>query len=127
MAFVLWNFHTYVFNLVWRILGMVHHYYRPIIFNNKKLSKIIYFVYLVILIGMFVTVGYDSKYFSVAMILASLISMRLISYGTVDVNVKNETNFFGYVIKKFSDISYLVLFSTISCYIFNSVQWVRRI
>lgn len=89
-------------------LGMVHHYYRPIIFNNKKLSKIIYFVYLVILIGMFVTVGYDSKYFSVAMILASLISMRLISYGTVDVNVKNETNFFGYVIKKFSDISYLV-------------------
>ncbi len=89
-------------------LGCVHHYYKPLIFSNKKVSKVMYSIYLVMLISLFILIGYDSKYFSIGMILSTVLSMRLISYGTIDVNTKNETDLFGYVIKKLSDISYLV-------------------
>ena len=109
-------------------LGFLHHYYKPLIVKDK--SKVIYFVYLLILVLLNLFIGYNSKFFSIGMILTSVISMRLISYGTLDVNTKNETNLFGYIIKKLSDISYpvyLVQYPVIYLMQYSGYEGVKKV
>ena len=73
---------------------------------KKPLLITIFFTYLIAIITMFIAIPSTSKYFALAMIISTLITLRLIEYGVVlfkkNVNISNK------VIKFISDISYEV-------------------
>lgn len=103
-----YNTFTRLFSLLLGLsLGLIHSYYKNIIpnrFNNKKISTFIFSIYSVLLIILFVFVDAQSSFFSIGMIISSLIACRLIDYGTLIV--KNNLNKFEKTVKFFSDISY---------------------
>ena len=73
---------------------------------KKPLLNTIFFTYLIAIITMFIAIPSTSKYFALAMIISTLITLRLIEYGVIlfkkNVNISNK------VIKFISDISYEV-------------------
>ena len=105
---VYYNTFTRIFSILFGLtLGFIHHYY-GILINKKiqkmKLRKVIFYVYLLLLLLSFILISSTSEYFSIAMIIVSLISMRLIDYATLDST--NRLNPFDKVVKSLSDISY---------------------
>lgn len=103
-------------------LGLIHSYYKNLTFKFKtSTNRIIFYSYLFILILLFIMIGSDSKFFAPAMILTSLISCRLIDYGTISYNNKN--NFSSKIINFFSNLSYeiyLVQYPVI--YLFQNIN-----
>ena len=96
-----------IFSILFGVaLGFIHSYYGKII--SKKMSptiqKLIFYIYLIILIILFVFINADSKYFSLSMIITTLISCRLISYGTNILN--NNINIIDKITKSLASISY---------------------
>lgn len=87
-------------------LAFISYYYKPLVIkkDSKVFSRIILFVYLIILFVMFVYVKANSKYFICCMALSSLVTMRLIDYGTV--YIKEKLNFLNKIVKSLSGISY---------------------
>lgn len=87
-------------------LGFIHSYYKPLIPKKIKkggLSKVLFYIYLGISLILFIFVKSTSSLFTISMILVTLISCRLIDYGTTN---KTELNIFDKIVKKVSDISY---------------------
>lgn len=87
-------------------LGFIHSYYKPLIPEKIKkggLSKVLFYIYLGISLILFIFVKSTSNLFTISMILVTLISCRLIDYGTTN---KTELNIFDKIVKKVSDISY---------------------
>lgn len=88
-------------------LGFIHSYYGSLIpkkINNKNTNKIIFYSYILILLLLFIFVDSNSIYFFFSMILVTIISCRLIDYGTI-VSKKKLSNF-DKNIKIFTDMSY---------------------
>ena len=52
--------------------------------KNGKIKNIIYVLYMILLAGLFIFIDAESKHFSLAMILVSIITLRLIAYATLD-------------------------------------------
>lgn len=99
---------TRLFSLVLGLtVGFIHSFYKPfVISKNKMLNTFIFFVYLILLIISFFVVESDSNIFAIVMILVSLVTCRLIDYGTL---VLNETkNVFDKILKYLASISYEV-------------------
>ena len=86
-------------------LGFLHVYGRPLNFKNKSINEAIFFIYLIISIVLFVIIDSDSPLFTVAMLLITFISMRLIDYGVSNDNKRNK---FDYIISSLSCITYEV-------------------
>ena len=87
-------------------LGFIHLYYKPLIPKKIKkggLSKVLFYIYLGISLILFIFVKSTSNLFTISMILVTLISCRLIDYGTTN---KSELNIFDKIVKRVSDISY---------------------
>ena len=87
-------------------LGFIHSYYKPLIPEKIKkggLSKVLFYIYLGISLILFIFVKSTSNLFTISMILVTLISCRLIDYGTTN---KSELNIFDKIVKRVSDISY---------------------
>lgn len=87
-------------------LGFIHSYYKPLIPKKIKkggLSKVLFYIYLGISLILFIFVKSTSNLFTISMILVTLISCRLIDYGTAN---KSELNIFDKIVKRVSDISY---------------------
>lgn len=87
-------------------LGFIHSYYKPLISEKIKkggLSKVLFYIYLGISLILFIFVKSTSNLFTISMILVTLISCRLIDYGTTN---KTELNIFDKIVKRVSDISY---------------------
>lgn len=87
-------------------LGFIHSYYKPLIPKKIKkggLSKVLFYIYLGISLILFIFVKSTSNLFTISMILVTLISCRLIDYGTTN---KSELNIFDKIVKRVSDISY---------------------
>jgi peptidoglycan/LPS O-acetylase OafA/YrhL len=88
LMFVYYNTFTRVYSLllgVW--LGYVNVYYDHLIpkfLRNKIVSNIIFYVYLIISIVLFFLIGSNSNYMGIMLLVSSLITMRLIDYGTLD-------------------------------------------
>lgn len=101
---------TRIFSLLFGLsLGFIHSYYGPLIFKPLKknfISKIIFSIYLLLLIGLFVFIDSKSIYFAISMIGVTLITCRLIDYGTIIV--KDKLSIIDKIIKKLSSISYEV-------------------
>lgn len=87
-------------------LGFIQSYYKPLIPKKIKkggLSKVLFYIYLGISLILFIFVKSTSNLFTISMILVTLISCRLIDYGTTN---KSELNIFDKIVKRVSDISY---------------------
>lgn len=72
----------------------------------KNLNKIIFYAYILILICFFVFIDSKSVLFPYSMILTTIISCRLIDYGTLAI--KENLSIFDKIIKCFSKVSYEV-------------------
>ena len=96
------------FSLVFGLsLGFIHSYYKPILLNILKkplLKNTIFYLYLIITIISFIYIDASHEYFALVMIIVSLITCRLIDYGTI--NKEQETNTFDKIIKSLSNITY---------------------
>lgn len=88
-------------------LGFIHSYYNPKLLNKFKepiLKNIIFYLYLIITIILFIYIDSSNKYFAIIMIITSLITCRLIDYGTINKGL--DENIFDKVIKSLSNITY---------------------
>lgn len=109
------------------LIGWIHAYYHSFkVFKGKIITKIIFTIYLILLIGMFFIVDSNSSYFNIAMIAATYISCRLITYGTI-----NSIDSFGLrdkALKNIASISYeiyLVQYPII--FLFQNIELDERI
>lgn len=86
-------------------LAFISYYHKPILSNKlqeMKLNNLIFYTYLILLAALTFTLTSTSKYLSVFMLLTSLITIRLIDYGTL----KENNNIITKLIKGLSSISY---------------------
>ena len=74
------------------LLGFIHTYYKPLVIKHKIISKIVFILYLIGLIVMFFLIDSNSFLFNYAMLIASLITIRLIDYGTITINKKKKVD-----------------------------------
>lgn len=97
-----------IFSLILGLtLGFIHTYYKPLILNflkGPKISKIIFTLYLIISIILFIYIDASHSLFAITMIIISLITCRLIDYGTV--NKENNINIFDKIVKSISNLTY---------------------
>jgi len=97
-----------IFSLAFGVsLGFIHSYYKPLVLKKLKsdiLKNIIFYLYLIITIVLFIYIDASHKYFALMMILISLITCRLIDYGTI--NKESNLNIFDKIIKSLSNITY---------------------
>lgn len=88
-------------------LGFFHEYYGAFIFDRLKresYSKIVFYVYLIILFLLALFVDANSWAFEASMIATSLITCRLISYGTTILDKK--MNWITKTFKSFASVTY---------------------
>ena len=99
---------TRIFSLLFGVLmGFIYHYYGNLIPRKIKdsiFNKIIFYIYIVILLGLFIFIDSSNKLFLISMILVTLISTRIIDYGTL--NTSDNLSVFDKIIKSLSSISY---------------------
>lgn len=88
-------------------LGLIHSYHEVLFtkfIENKKLNKVVFFIYIYIIYCLSVIVDAKSKYYFIAMVLTSIITCRLIDCSII--NNKNKTANDNKLIKYFSSLSY---------------------
>ena len=97
-----------LFSLIFGVsIGLFHVYYKDTkacFTENKIVSRVLFYIYLLITILLCIFVSSTSDYFSIAMLLVTLIGCRLIDYGTI--YSKDELNIFERIIKSFSKVTY---------------------
>jgi len=101
-----YNTFSRIFSLLFGVsLGFIHSYYKNLIPKQKYITnRIIFYLYLLILFLLFIKIDSNSNLFSLAMIITTIISCRLIKYGTY-IN-KESNSLFNKIINFFSNISY---------------------
>ncbi len=88
-------------------LGFIHSYYGSILKKEfKKNSKRIFGAYLAVLVFLFVFVSASSLYYSLSMLVVSLITCRMIEYGTLKPTKTKNMSFSKKLISFLSKISY---------------------
>ncbi len=96
---------TRIFSLLYGVLlGIISINYKPLII--KENNKLIFYSYLILLIASFIFVDSKSIIFQISMILTSIITCRLISYGTIIY--EDKLSKIDKIIKSLSSISYYV-------------------
>ena len=100
-----YNTFSRLFSLLFGILlGFFHHYYKGFSIDKKIIRRIIFYTYLIILVILSIFINSNNKYFAYWMIITTIISCRLIDYGTLIV--KSDLNIIRSFISKISKISY---------------------
>lgn len=124
--FTYYSTFTRVFSLLFGLfLGFLHGYYKPPVFKpfKRKISnRIIFYVYMICLLALFVLIDASSSHFTLALIASTLITCRLIDYGTVFSTQKENKLFekFGNVCYEIYLIQYPVIFFFQTLYPDNS-------
>lgn len=103
-----YNTFTRIFSCIFGMcLGFIHSYYSLLIpekLKKKPINKIIFYVYILILILLFTLIDSKNILFPISMILTTLITCRLIDYGTLIV--KEDLNKLEKIVKFLSSMSY---------------------
>ena len=95
---------TRAFSLLFGVsLGFIHSYYKPLVFKNRNLNKLIFSIYMLLTIIMYFIMGTDFCSFSISMIIATLLSMRLIDYAAINLK---KNNVLDEVVSSLSNVSY---------------------
>ncbi len=98
---------TRMFSIIFGLfIGFIHCYYKSFTFKNKILNRIIFFAYLIILTVLCLIIDDKSEWFALAMLATTIITCRLISYGTTTTSKK--LNILDKFIKGCASISYEV-------------------
>lgn len=125
ITMVYYSTFTRIFSIFFGLsLGFIHCYYKHIIikpFRKKGISNFIFYTYLIILTVLFFTINASSKYYSIAMIASSLITVRMLEYSTL--RITQIPNSMDKLVNKLSSISYeiyLVQYPII--FIFQSIN-----
>ena len=84
------------------LIGFIHVHYKPLIIKNYLFKNVLFRIYLLTMIFFFIFIDFKSNLFSISMLIVTLITLRLIDYGT---NIKNNGSF-DKVVSFFSKISY---------------------
>ena len=102
---IYYNTLTRLFSIIFGLtIGFIYSYNKPFtILKNKYINTIIFYLYLTILCVMFFIVDSNSQYFSWYMIIATVISCRLIRYSTL---IESNLNIIDKLINKLSKITY---------------------
>ncbi len=116
---------TRIFSILFGVfLGFSHSYYGslvPTIFKRKNINRIIFYAYLLILISLYIFIDAKSTYFALGMIVATIITYRLIEYGTIVI--KPSLSLFDKLIRSLSNISYeIYLFQYPIIFLFQEVK-----
>ena len=105
-------------------LAFISYYHKPILsekLKKIKLNNFIFYFYILILIISFFTVTSTSKYLSIYMLLSTLVTLRLINYGTLTKS--RNYNLITTLIKGLSSISYeIYLIQYPVIYIFQNIK-----
>lgn len=101
-------------------IGFIHYYYKSPYQNNSILKKIIFYIYLVLLIIMCFFIDANSKYFIASMIFVCILTIRIIKYGTINYVDLNKMNKLDKFIKNLSNITYeLYLYHFLVIFLFK--------
>ena len=124
MMIVYYNTFTRIFSLLFGLtLGFIHSYYGSLIpkqLKQDKISTIIFYIYLLILIVLFVYIDAKSIYYEYSMILTTILTCRLIDYGTIQTK---KLSIFDKIINLVSSISYeIYLFQYPVIFIFQYIN-----
>jgi len=102
-------------------IGAIHSHYHPILFKKID-ARIGFFLYLILLIVACILIDANSPYFMIAMILVTIITGRMITYGTV--LYQTELFSFDKVLKYLAKITYEVyLIQYPVIFLFQLVLW----
>lgn len=97
-----------IFSLLFGVsLGFIQYYCGSLLSKKPKTSKsnkLVFMAYLIILLILFIFIDAQSKFFAGSMIISSLITCRLITYGAISIDGK--LSIFDKIIKSIADISY---------------------
>ena len=120
-----YNTFSRLFSLLFGVmLGFIHNYYGSLIpkaLKNNIVNKVIFYLYLSILILLFIFIDFNSKHFALSMILSTLITCRLLDYSSV--NIGNFKSIIGKIVKYLSDCSYeIYLFQYPIIYILQNLN-----
>ena len=95
---------TRIFSLFFGLfIGAIHSYYHPLLFKKID-ARIGFFFYFILLILSCIFIGAESHLFILSMILVTIITGRMISYGTAISQNKLSTS--NKILKCFSKITY---------------------
>ena len=86
-------------------LGFFHSYYHPLTFKNIIANRIIFILYILVLITTYVFMDINFCSFNISMLVATFLSIRLIDYAIYQTD---KINIFDKIVKFFSSISYEV-------------------
>ena len=125
IMFTYYSTFTRIFSVIFGILlGFLHSYNYllvPKFLKSKTLNRIIFYFYLIIIFILCIFIDAANPLFNIAMIITTLLTCRLIDYGTL--YIKDNLSIFDKFIKFLSGISYevyliqypiIVLFSKIN-------------
>ena len=108
VMFTYYDTFSRIFSILFGIsLGLYHVYYKEnksCYIKNELISKLIFYMYLLITILLCILIPSTSDYFSITMLLVTLIGCRLIDYGTI--SSISELNNFDKIIKSLAKVSY---------------------
>ena len=124
MMITYYNKFTRIFSLLFGLsLGFIHSYYGELIpkkLKQEKISQAIFYIYLSIMICFFILVDAKSSYYAYSMILVTILTCRLIDYGTLQ---SKKISIVDKVIKLLASISYeIYLFQYPIIFIFQYIN-----
>lgn len=124
MMITYYNTFTRIFSLLFGLsLGFIHSYYGELIpkkLKQEKISQAIFYIYLSIMICFFILVDAKSSYYAYSMILVTILTCRLIDYGTLQ---SKRISIVDKVIKSLASISYeIYLFQYPIIFIFQYIN-----
>lgn len=124
MMITYYNTFTRIFSLLFGLsLGFIHSYYGELIpkkLKREKISQAIFYIYLSIMICFFILVDAKSSYYAYSMILVTILTCRLIDYGTLQ---SKKISIVDKVIKSLASISYeIYLFQYPIIFIFQYIN-----
>ena len=95
---------TRAFSLLFGVsLGFIHSYYHPLIIKGKGLNRLSFIIYLIVIVLMYIFVSFNFCSFNISMLVATLISMRIIDYSIIK---ESENSIFDKIVKSLSNVSY---------------------
>lgn len=85
------------------LVGFIHVYYKPLTIKKNVIRNIVFKLYLITMFIFFIIIDFKSNFFSISMLLVTLMTIRLIDYGK-NINTSNST--FNTITSLFFKISY---------------------
>ena len=95
---------TRAFSILFGVtLGFIHSYYHPLTFKKIITNRIIFIIYLLLIIFSYIFMDINFCSFNISMLVATFLSLRLIDYAVYEID---NINIFDKIVKFFSSISY---------------------